>query len=520
MTSPTYEKCTQLWTGISRCGHDDWILNMSVQFGKCNFDGAPVDQDEMDKVRALLAKYGPDGEGFLRRDNFAILYRAFHTTQESRSEIQPYVSASGPVFTWDGRLDNRTELIHDLGSGLSEDSPDVSIVSAADCKWGVGSFGKLTGDWALSIWTPSEQILLLARDPIGTRHLCYSIERPQVTWSSILDPLLIYAGHSFELNEEYIAGWLSSFPAAHLTPYVGIHAVPPSCFVRIAEGTSSVTKYWDFDPSCEIRYRSDAEYEEHFRSVLAKAVGRRLRSDRPVLAELSGGMDSSSIVCVADALADRGEAATPRIDTISYYADSEPNWNELPYVRKVEEKRGRSGWHVSVGAQGTSRFEVESKGIAVTPDSIVQPSEAWNEFVACLSSQGNRVVLSGIGGDEVTGGVPTPMPELADLLTRARLMALFHQLTLWALHKRKPWLYLFSDVTRSFLPATLAGLPNHAQSIPWLKHGFTSRNGLALAGYVHRLNVPLGAKVWTLQNKYPRDFARKTKRIVERFSPA
>jgi asparagine synthase (glutamine-hydrolysing) len=460
---------------------------MSAQFGKCNFDGKPVEQRELEQVRALLAKYGPDGEGSLRKDNFAILYRAFHTTQESWSEIQPYVSSSGTVLTWDGRLDNRTELIHKLGSGLSEDLSDVAIVSAACCQWGVGAFARLIGDWALSIWAPSEQTLLLARDPIGTRNICYAIERSQVTWSSILDPLLIYAGHSFQLNEEYMAGWLSSFPAAHLTPYTGIHAVPPSCFVRIAKGTSSVTRYWDFDPSREIRYRSEAEYEEHFRSVLSKAVQRRLRSDRPILAELSGGMDSSSIVCVADALIARGEAAAPKIDTITYYADSEPNWNELPYVRKVEEKRGRGGWHINVGAQGSSKFEVENKGIATTPGSIVQPSEAWNAFVECLSSQGNRVLLSGIGGDEVTGGVPTPLPELADLLARGKLRTLFRQLILWALHKRKPWFYLLFEAAQLFLPAALVGLPNHAQSTLWLKHGFAGRNRLALAGYVRRL---------------------------------
>ena len=86
---------------------------------------------------------------------------------------------------------------------------------------------------------------------------------------------------------------------------------------------------------------SDAEYEEHFRSVFAQSVRRRLRSDSPILAELSGGMDSSSIVCMADEIISRGQLATPRLDTLSYYDDSEPNWNERPYFSQVEEKRGR-----------------------------------------------------------------------------------------------------------------------------------------------------------------------------------
>src|SRR5207302_381895 len=116
------------------------------------------------------------------------------------------------------------------------------------------------------------------------------------------------AGKTFALNEEYIAGWfVVRFPAAHLTPYVGIHAVPPSSSVRLGPGRANVSGYWDFDPGKRIRYRTDAEYEEHFRAVFGKAVQRRLRSDGPILAELSGGMDSSSIVCMADSIIARGD---------------------------------------------------------------------------------------------------------------------------------------------------------------------------------------------------------------------
>src|SRR6202044_2689500 len=102
----------------------------------------------------------------------------------------------------------------------------------------------------------------------------------------------------------------------------------------------TVTKYWDFDPAKKIRYRTDVEYEEHFRALFTESVRRRLRSDAPVLAELSGGMDSSSFECVADTIIAAGAADTPRIDTLSYYNDSEPHWDERSYFTKVEEKRG------------------------------------------------------------------------------------------------------------------------------------------------------------------------------------
>src|SRR5208283_398214 len=100
---------------------------MSAQFGKCNFDGKPVDTQELSRVRAELAPYGPDAERVFRKDNVGIIYRAFHTTKESKLENQPYVSPSGAIITWDGRLDNRSELLHELGGELSNDSTDLSI---------------------------------------------------------------------------------------------------------------------------------------------------------------------------------------------------------------------------------------------------------------------------------------------------------------------------------------------------------------------------------------------------------
>ena len=463
---------------------------MSVQFGRWNWDGKPVDQTYFAKVKSVIAPYGPDDEGTYAISNLSILYRAFHTTKESRCETQPHVTGSGVVITWDGRLDNRAELIRHLRDVLTISATDVSIVAASYDEWGANCFAKLVGDWALSIWDAKSRSLLLAKDPIGTRHLYYSIDNDQVTWSTILDPLVLFAGKTFTLCEEYIAGWVSLFPATHLTPYIGIHSVPPSSSVVIRNGKQTVTKYWDFDASKRIRYNTDAEYEEHFRAVFAESVRRRLRSDSPVLAELSGGMDSSSIVCMADTIIARGAAETPRLDTISYYDDSEPNWNERPYFTKVEEKRGRTGTHIDMGSQEPFKLEVDCDQFAATPGSSGgHPSEASLQFAACMTSQGNRVVLSGIGGNEFTGGVPTPTPELQDLLARCHFRSLAHQLRVWALNKRKPWFYLLFDAARGFLPPALVGVPKHKRPAAWLSPAFVKRNRAALRGYEGRTKI-------------------------------
>jgi asparagine synthase (glutamine-hydrolysing) len=96
-------------------------------------------------------------------------------------------------------------------------------------------------------------------------------------------------------------------------------------------------------------------------------------------------------------------------------------------------------------------------------------------------------VLSGIGGDEVTGGVPTSAPELEDLFARGQFRKLAQQLKVWALNKRKPWFHLFFEAARGFFPPSLVGVPKNRRPAPWLNSGFVSRNISALQGYETRL---------------------------------
>jgi asparagine synthase (glutamine-hydrolysing) len=128
--------------------------------------------------------------------------------------------------------------------------------------------------------------------------------------------------------------------------------------------------------------------------------------------------------------------------------------------------------------------QFESDHFAATPGSGGgRPSEASRQFAACVTSHGNRVVLSGIGGDEVTGGVPTPTPELADLLARAQFRTLAHQLKVWALNKRKPWFHLLFEAARGFFPPALVGVPKYKRPPAILNRSFVKRNRSALSGY-------------------------------------
>src|ERR1700691_5847212 len=98
---------------------------MSVQFGIWDVEGQPPAPDYIEKVDATLAPYGPDSNESYSKGGIRILYRAFHTTKESRREKQPHISSSGALITWDGRLDNRADLITELSDSLTNRCTDV-----------------------------------------------------------------------------------------------------------------------------------------------------------------------------------------------------------------------------------------------------------------------------------------------------------------------------------------------------------------------------------------------------------
>ena len=245
-----------------------------------------------------------------------------------------------------------------------------------------------------------------------------------MVWSTVLDPLIVQAGRSFRLDEDYVAGWLSHFPGAHLTPFVGVNAVPPASCVQITNGKVRTTRYWDFRPRHMIRYQTDRDYEEHFRTLLRTSVLRRLRSDAPILAELSGGMDSSSIVCVADQLVASGRASTTRVNTVSYYEDGEPAWDERPYIAVIEKMRGQAGCHIDVSTHTLLSYRYDSQCAELTPVSRTVSSESIQQLARCIATNGNRILLSGLAGDEILGGAPSFIPQLADLFVAGRLVAL------------------------------------------------------------------------------------------------
>jgi asparagine synthase (glutamine-hydrolysing) len=444
---------------------------MNAHFGIWNFDGEEIDRGLLVRARNLLKEYSGFEAQVIQQKALAILFDASGTNARPIA-AQPHENR--PWIFWDGRLDNRQEL-QGLSRVLPGSAMDADILRGLYERRGAKGFAQIVGDWAISLVCRATRELVLAKDFVGTRPLYYRVRNSSVMWSTILEPLVLAADGLPAMSEEYLAGWLSYFPESHRTPYRDIFCVPPASFVRITPDGVAVERYWRLESAKPIRYRTDEQYQEHFVSAFREAVRRRIRCAGPILAELSGGMDSSSIVCMADSVVS-ASAGFPRIDTVTYFDPAESNWDELPYARKVEEQRGRPGYHIEIGPeQGVTKDSVPWRFRAV-PVSTYDRSASADIFDRIVSEGGYRVLLSGLGGDELLGGVPTPVPELADLLVQLRGYRFLQQSFRWALAKKKPLVGLWRSSFLSFVPGSVRGASVTKHAWTWLTPEFYKRN--------------------------------------------
>jgi asparagine synthase (glutamine-hydrolysing) len=226
--------------------------------------------------------------------------------------------------------------------------------------------------------------------------------------------------------------------------------VLPAHFLTFHTGDRRTSeRYWSLNPCARIRYSSDQEYEDQFQETFAQAIRQRLRADRTITAELSGGVDSSSIVCMADHI--RNRESGPSIETLSYYDDEEPSGDERSYFSLIEKQRGRIGSHLSM-----SEFTRKTRGQALSPlpeycfaaaPGYFSRSLQWDVLIHNrLIESNSRVILSGLGGDEILGGVQYEAPELAEYLVAGRMIAFCHALLAWSLARKKTISGLMCDV--------------------------------------------------------------------------
>ena len=440
---------------------------MSVIFGVCLPQNSIVDESSLLRSADATSRYGMDGTEVQVRGRIGMGFQAFHTHCRSRLEKQPVAHPLGNILVFDGRLDNHRELAATLEVN-GQDVADSALVLEAFARWEADCFMHLVGDWALALWSAKDQVLYLARDHAGTRTLFYSNQRGEIKWSTYLETFLV-DNNVPELNDEYVARVLSSQEIRDLTPYKGIQTVLPAHYISIRGGHETLLPHWRAISQSRIVYKCDSEYDEHFLHLFGQSVQRRTGQGAMILAELSGGMDSSSIVCMADRIFRDGPGRTDLLDTISYYDDTEPDWDERPYFSIIELHRKKIGIHIDCSSR------IPTYEPLVLPDRIYPypggdriSLEVAHQFELSVGGGRYRAILSGVGGDELLGGVPTPMPELADYLRAGRLSSLLLRSWEWCQVTRQPLIQLLQEAFAFTCNLYREPRTHHGAVPPWL----------------------------------------------------
>jgi hypothetical protein len=431
---------------------------MSGHAGIYYFDRRPIDAALADRLSAGLASQGPDGGSEYLEPGLLMVYRAFHFDRHCRMERQPYRSIEGNRITFDGRLDNRDDLLLLLGDRLHQDQTDPALALAAYERWGEAGLTHLIGDWSLAIWDHQRRHAVLASDYMGVRPLFYYQREGFLAWSSSLSQLADWMGLFDELDDSFIASYLGQCRTNDQTVYRGVSYVSSGCAVTVdGSGRQSRKFFWEPPVDTRIRYRNDADYEHHLLHLFREAVQARLRTDGVVSCDLSGGLDSSSVTCMAHYLIRTGMVSPARLTTISLNL---PGTDDDQYIKVVEQHCGVE----------TTRVRCTD---AWSLDQPAGPSPIWGlpiarEVASARNRESVRVSLTGHGGDHVTVNLVTDPDQLADLLTRGEVLEWLKQGYGWARAVRAP-------IWHVLCPSVIPLLPSRIQQMLWKRNSLASQ---------------------------------------------
>jgi asparagine synthase (glutamine-hydrolysing) len=349
-------------------------------------------------MQRCLHHRGPDDRGLFISPNgkTGLVNTRLAILDLSSAGHQPMASANGRYrIVLNGEIYNFQALRKELeakGETFLSHS-DTEVVLKMYERYGPDCVRELEGMFALAIWDEQGQACFLARDPFGIKPLYYYESNGAVCFASELRTLLGTGLVPRRLSLEAVAGYLlfGAVPEP-LTLVESVRAVPAGHYLFCNDGRMRLTKYWD------IEFRDGtvpkAEAIELVRDALDESVGRHLVSDVPVGVFLSGGIDSTALV----ALASRHAGNKLRTFCISF---DDPKFDEGKVAGRTSQHFGtrHSDWRLD---SATAR-----KLLATFLECSDQPSiDGFNTF--CVSrlahEAGLKVVLSGLGGDEVFGG--------------------------------------------------------------------------------------------------------------------
>jgi asparagine synthase (glutamine-hydrolysing) len=366
-------------------------------------------------------------------------------TPESLHEQLPHFHPESEVaITADAIIDNRDELFGKLNISAEhrKEMTDSNLILLAYLKWGHEAPKHLIGDFAFIIWDSKEHSLFGARDFSGSRTLYYAATHEQLALCTTISPLLALSGINRQLNDQ----WVSEFLAIPITTeavdmystvYKHIGQIPPAHSFTLKDGRLHFSRYCIIEPEQRLRLKSNDEYEEAFRHVFQTAVSSRLRTFREVGANLSGGLDSGSVVSFA---ARELRAQQKQLHTYSYVpVDDFRDWtpksriaNERHNIKATVSHVGNIDDHYFNFPEMNPLTEVDDwLDIMETPYKFFENSYWMKGIYKQAQAHNVGVLLTGSRGNWTVSWGPA-LDFQARLLRSFRWLKLYRELKLYS----------------------------------------------------------------------------------------
>jgi asparagine synthase (glutamine-hydrolysing) len=380
-------------------------------------DAPPVDREELLRTRDAMATRGPDGSGlWVSPDGrLGLGHRRLAILDLSDAAAQPMATPDGRYrIVFNGEIYDFRALRRELEAGgwKFHSTGDTEVVLALFARDGVAAFERLRGMWALAIWDAFEERLVLARDPYGIKPLYYTPAGAGggLRFASQVKALAAGGAVPQEVDPTGLAGFLlwGSVPEP-LTIRRAVRAVPAGSYVSADAGGVFEPRRYGREPAASVEGGAALDWPE----AVEESVRAHLVSDVPVAVFLSAGLDSATLA----ALARRHLPEPPVTFTLRFEPLLGSDLDEGPLAAEVARSLGTRHVERTVGRGDFRRLWPEALA------AMDQPSiDGFNGFLVSRAAHeaGLKVVLSGLGGDELLGSYPSfrDVPRLHRLARR------------------------------------------------------------------------------------------------------
>jgi asparagine synthase (glutamine-hydrolysing) len=368
--------------------------------------GAPPDRGALERMASVLSHRGPDDQGIAVIGEAGLAHRRLSIIDLSGGH-QPMEGAPGLTLVFNGEIYNFLEVRRELeaaGHAFATRS-DTEVLLKAYAAWGPDCVERLNGMYAFAIWDAPRRRLFAARDRLGKKPFYYALTPERFVFGSELKAVLAAPGVPRDVDPGAVDEFLSRYYVRGARTILrGVAKLPPAHWLTLEAGRLTVRRYWRPTFRPEDPPRREEEYLEELEGLFRDAVRRRLISDVPLGAFLSGGVDSSAVVAMMAA------EGGPRVKTFTVGFD-EAGYSEIEDARAVAR-------HL-----GTDHHEetVRPDAMAILPDLVWHYDEPFGDssmvptwYVCRMARRHVTVALSGDGGDELFAGYTRYQRALED----------------------------------------------------------------------------------------------------------